>query len=60
MALLDSAVAGAQAAIEKDIPQLEDAEKQVILAGIAALDSMLRAIIEGYTVTITIKAVKNP
>ena len=58
MALLDSAVAGAQAAIEKDIPELEVAEKQVILAGITALDSMLRGLLDGYT--ITIKAIKNP
>lgn len=45
--------------LQQDIPTLEEAEARVIAGGMAGLDSVLRAIIEGYTVSITIKAVKN-
>jgi hypothetical protein len=57
MSLFSGDISTAQTDVAKDISQLSTAETQVITTAVAALNTMLRGLVEGYT--IEIKAVKK-
>lgn len=57
MSLFSGDISTAQTDVAKDISQLSAAETQVITTAVAALNTMLRGLVEGYT--IEIKAVKK-
>lgn len=50
-----------QADLQADIPTLEESEARVIAGGLAGLDALLRGLIEGYevSISISIKATKT-
>lgn len=57
MSLFSGDINAAQGDVKADIIQISTAESQVISGAIAALNTMLRGLIEGYT--IEIRAVKK-
>ena len=54
MALLDSAVDKAAAAVKADIPLAESAAKEVIEVAIDQFKAMIETLLAGYTVTISV------